>query len=185
MRGGPGLPAAVVARLLCAGRIRTALHDGRGTVRDLGRSHRIVSERQFRALLLRDGGCAHPGCGSRHRPEAHHVRHGSAAAAPTSPISCCCARRTITRITAATSRSSPARAAASGFVRGHGRELERRPDPARLLDTAGRVGDAVPADSGVTELAGGARLDRDWAVAVLAGRRERRRPVHGEPGQVA
>jgi hypothetical protein len=42
---------------------------------DVGATRRLVSNRQFRALLLRDGGCAHPGCGSRIGLEAHHVQH--------------------------------------------------------------------------------------------------------------
>lgn len=74
LESGPGLPDPVV-KMLCAGRIRTAVHAGSGTVLDLGRSHRVVSDRQFQALLLRDDGCAHPGCASRHGLEAHHVRH--------------------------------------------------------------------------------------------------------------
>jgi hypothetical protein len=76
--GGPGLPDDVVERLLCAGRMRTVLRAGRGPnadILDLGRSHRLVTERQFRALLLRDGGCAHPGCTRKLALEAHHVRH--------------------------------------------------------------------------------------------------------------
>ncbi|HEY8827550.1 MAG TPA: HNH endonuclease [Jatrophihabitantaceae bacterium] len=34
-----------------------------------------MSERQFRALPLRDGGCTHRGCGSTQGLEAHHLRH--------------------------------------------------------------------------------------------------------------
>ena len=74
--GGPGLPDTVVKRLTCAGRIRTAVHDQDGTVLDLGRSHRVVSERLYRALLLRDAGrCTHPGCANTRDLQAHHVRH--------------------------------------------------------------------------------------------------------------
>jgi hypothetical protein len=75
---GPGLPRPVIERLLCSGRIRTAVvakdQAGQCNVLDLGRSQRIVSERQFKALLLRDGGCSHPGCHSRNGLEAHHVK---------------------------------------------------------------------------------------------------------------
>jgi hypothetical protein len=35
----------------------------------------VVTKKQFHALLLRDGGCAYPACGSRHRLQAHHVWH--------------------------------------------------------------------------------------------------------------
>lgn len=37
---------------------------------------RLVSAKQFRALLLRDQGCCtYPGCGNTLGLEAHHVRH--------------------------------------------------------------------------------------------------------------
>jgi hypothetical protein len=71
---GPGLPDRVVRRLLCAGRIRTVLHDGAGNVLDVGRSHRLVTDRQYRALLLRQHRhCAHPGCPNTRNLDAHHV----------------------------------------------------------------------------------------------------------------
>jgi len=75
--GGPGLPDSVVQRLTCAGRIRTALQNQDGTMLDLGRSHRLVSDRLYRALLLRDDGCCctYPGCANTRDLEAHHVRH--------------------------------------------------------------------------------------------------------------
>jgi HNH endonuclease/Domain of unknown function (DUF222) len=74
--GGPGLPDRVVQRLLCSGRIRTALCDRAGNVLDLGRSQRLVSDKQYRALLIRDRGhCAHPGCTNRKNLDAHHVIH--------------------------------------------------------------------------------------------------------------
>ncbi len=73
---GPGLPPHVVKRLLCAGRIRTVLRDGAGTVLDVGRSHRLVTERQYRALLIRHGGhCAYPGCSNTRDLHAHHRVH--------------------------------------------------------------------------------------------------------------
>jgi len=75
---GPGLPDHVAQRLLCSGRVRAVLWarcDDRSDVLDLGRSHRVVSGRQFRALLLRDGGCTHPGGPATRGLQAHHVRH--------------------------------------------------------------------------------------------------------------
>src|SRR5882757_10004649 len=73
---GPGLPDRVIKRLLCSGRIRTAIHGRGATLRDLGRSHRLVTDRQYRALLLRDHGrCTHPGCTNTRGLEAHHIRH--------------------------------------------------------------------------------------------------------------
>ncbi|HEX7106911.1 MAG TPA: HNH endonuclease [Acidothermaceae bacterium] len=70
---GPGLPDAVVQRLLCDGRVRTLLvKDER--VLDVGRTHRLVTRKQYRALLKRYGGhCAHPGCSNTKNLHAHHV----------------------------------------------------------------------------------------------------------------
>ncbi|HEY0871562.1 MAG TPA: HNH endonuclease signature motif containing protein, partial [Acidothermaceae bacterium] len=73
--GGPGLPDEVVRRLLCDGRIRTVIHDG-PNVLDVGRSHRLVTDRQYRALLLRHHNhCAHPGCPNAKNLHAHHRIH--------------------------------------------------------------------------------------------------------------
>ncbi len=79
--GGPGLPDRVVQRLICDGRIRTVLHDNTSndspsTVLDVGRSHRLVTDRQYRALLARHHGhCAHPGCPNTKNLHAHHRIH--------------------------------------------------------------------------------------------------------------
>ena len=74
--GGPGLPDRVVLRLLCEGRIRTVIHDAANNVLDVGRSHRLVTDRQYRALLLRQHGhCAHPGCPNTKNLHAHHRIH--------------------------------------------------------------------------------------------------------------
>lgn len=70
---GPGLPDAVVQRLLCDGRVRTLLMRDE-QVLDVGRSHRLVTRKQYRALLKRHGGhCAHPGCANTKKLHAHHV----------------------------------------------------------------------------------------------------------------
>jgi len=72
---GPGLPQRVLDRLLCSGRLRTLLLDPDRQPLDVGWNNRVVSTRQWVALLARDGGCRHPGCGSRIGLEAHHVKH--------------------------------------------------------------------------------------------------------------
>lgn len=70
---GPGLPNAVVQRLLCDGRVRTLLMKDEHML-DVGRTHRLVTRKQYRALLRRQGGqCAHPGCPNTKRLHAHHV----------------------------------------------------------------------------------------------------------------
>jgi hypothetical protein len=74
--GGPGLPDRVVERLVCAGRVRTVAHDGANNLFDVGRSHRLVTDRQYRALMLRHHGhCAHPGCPNTKNLDAHHRVH--------------------------------------------------------------------------------------------------------------
>jgi HNH endonuclease len=45
-------------------------------VLDVGRSHRLVTDRQHRALMLRHHGhCAHPGCPNTKNLHAHHRIH--------------------------------------------------------------------------------------------------------------
>jgi hypothetical protein len=71
---GPGLPRALVERLLCAGRIRTVVLDGKTHVLDVGRSQRLVTDKQYRALLHRQHGhCGAPGCPNEANLHAHHV----------------------------------------------------------------------------------------------------------------
>lgn len=70
---GPGLPDSVVRRLLCDGRVRTLLTKDEHIL-DVGRTHRLVTKKQYRALLKRhDGHCAHPGCPNMKKLHAHHV----------------------------------------------------------------------------------------------------------------
>jgi hypothetical protein len=66
----------VIERLVCAGRVRTVIHDGANNLFDVGRSHRLVTDRQYRALLARQHGhCAHPGCPNTKNLHAHHRIH--------------------------------------------------------------------------------------------------------------
>ncbi len=71
--GGPIGPATA-RRLLCDAQIMPAVLSGDGQVLDVGRTERTFPPHLRRALALRDGGCAWPGC---HRPvgwcEAHHI----------------------------------------------------------------------------------------------------------------
>jgi hypothetical protein len=75
IHNGPALRRQVVERLLCSARMRAVAHGSDGSVLDLGRSRRTVTARQFRALLIRDHHCTHPGCTSIRGLEAHHVVH--------------------------------------------------------------------------------------------------------------
>jgi hypothetical protein len=63
-------------RLTCDATVIRAIMAGRSEVLDLGRSTRTPSLAQRRALVVRDGGCAFPGCDRPpHWCDAHHVRH--------------------------------------------------------------------------------------------------------------
>ena len=68
--------ASQARRLSCDAQIIPAVLGSEGALLDLGRSVRLASPDQIRALRVRDGGCSFPGCG---RPaswcESHHLRH--------------------------------------------------------------------------------------------------------------
>jgi hypothetical protein len=166
---GPGLPRAVIERLLCSGRLRTQLYRTDGSLFDLGRSQRLVSNKLFRALLARDGGCSHPGCHSRDGLEAHHVRHwlwGGRTDLANLVLLC---RRHHHSHHRGEFGIGIAPDATFVFRRPDGLVLERHIDPSRHLagvHPAGDHLDAAPRWTGTGE-----RLDRHWAIAVLTQRR--------------
>ncbi len=71
---GQTLSAAAVRRLACDAQLCTVLTDRHGQPLDVGRTQRLVPAPIRRALVIRDRGCAFPGCT---RPpawcEAHHI----------------------------------------------------------------------------------------------------------------
>ncbi len=70
---GP-IEAATAQRLSCTGRLVGAVVDKHGDVLALGRTKRLASRAQRRALLVRDHGvCQFPGCHQAHHLEAHHL----------------------------------------------------------------------------------------------------------------
>jgi hypothetical protein len=73
--GGP-LSAAAARRLGCDADITGVITDSAGMPLDVGRARRTVTPAQWAALVVRDGGCAFPGCT---RPPAwciaHHIIH--------------------------------------------------------------------------------------------------------------
>jgi hypothetical protein len=74
---GSGEPVApgTARRIACAGEILPAVLDGPSTVLDVGRSTRLFTGRLRDALVLRDGGCAFPGCDAQpSRCEGHHLQ---------------------------------------------------------------------------------------------------------------
>ena len=186
--GGPGLPDSVVQRLTCAGRIRTARQKQDGTVLDLGRSHRVVSERLYRALLLRDDGCCtYPGCANTRDLEAHHVRHWLYGG-PTNLANLVLLRRAGIRATASAMRRASQRPSRRGipnpaarpmrfrFRRADGRVLPHHVDPGQLTQDPTPVENEhadIPADAATTRWIGD-RLDRHYAISVLAQHRNNR-----------
>jgi hypothetical protein len=71
---GP-IPAATARRICCDATLTRILLDPDGHPLHLGRSQRLISPAQRRALALRDGGCIWPGC--HHPPrwcDGHHIR---------------------------------------------------------------------------------------------------------------
>ncbi|MFC5922309.1 HNH endonuclease signature motif containing protein [Micromonospora vulcania] len=73
--GGHLIPEAV-RRLACDASILPAILGGTGQVLDVGRQRRLITGPLRRALVLRDRGCAFPGCDRPPRwCDAHHLLH--------------------------------------------------------------------------------------------------------------
>ncbi|KAB1921737.1 DUF222 domain-containing protein, partial [Micromonospora sp. ALFpr18c] len=73
---GLHLTPETVRRLACDAAILPAVLGGTGQVLDVGRQRRLITGPLRRALVLRDGGCAFPGCDRPPRwCHAHHIHH--------------------------------------------------------------------------------------------------------------
>ena len=73
---GQTLSAETVRRLACDAAILPAVLNGNGQVLDVARQRRPFTGAIRRALVLRDRGCAFPGCDRPPRwTEGHHIRH--------------------------------------------------------------------------------------------------------------
>lgn len=73
VRGRGGIEPATAARLTCTGTLLGAVVDTHGDVLALGRSRRLVSKTQRRALMVRERMCQFPGCAQQRHLEAHHI----------------------------------------------------------------------------------------------------------------
>jgi hypothetical protein len=72
--GGPTLAPATAARLACDAKVQLLLDDRTGNRMYLGRSRRLASDAQVRALTARDGQrCQFPGCPHTRYLNAHHI----------------------------------------------------------------------------------------------------------------
>lgn len=69
---GP-LEPRTAERLACTGEVALAITDAGGEVLHLGRSRRLASRAQRRALRLRDTTCSFPGCHQSRHLDAHHT----------------------------------------------------------------------------------------------------------------
>jgi hypothetical protein len=172
--GGPGLPDRVVQRLLCDGRIRTVIQDGASHVLDVGRSHRLVTERQYRALLQRQHGhCAHPGCPNTKNLHAHHRIHWiHGGRTDLDNLLLLCERHHVAHH-AGEFHILPAGAGRFRFISSNGRDLSaplRRPANANTRPIEDEHPD-LAADA-ATSRWDGQRLDRHYAISVLAQRRQ-------------
>jgi len=172
--GGPGLPDRVVLRLICDGRVRTVIHDGASNVLDVGRSHRLVTDRQYRALLARQHGhCAHPGCPNTKNLHAHHRIHWiHGGRTDLNNLLLLCERHHVAHH-AGEFEIFTAGAGRFRFVSSDGRNLSapRRPsanaDSRPLEDEHAHV-----AADAATPRWDGQRLDHRYAISVLAQRRQ-------------
>ncbi|MEV7327587.1 DUF222 domain-containing protein [Micromonospora sp. NPDC093244] len=73
---GLRLTAETVRRLACDATILPTVLGGAGQVLDVGRQRRLITGPLRRALVLRDRGCAFPGCDRPPRwCDAHHIHH--------------------------------------------------------------------------------------------------------------
>jgi hypothetical protein len=164
----------VIERLVCAGRVRTVIHDGASNLFDVGRSHRLVTDRQYRALLIRQHGhCAHPGCPNTKNLHAHHRIHWlHGGQTDLDNLLLLCERHHVAH------HDGAFQIVAVGggrfrFVTSDGRDLSTaiRPDASR---NPGRIEDDHPdiAPDAATTRWDGQHLDRPYAISVLAQHRQ-------------
>ncbi|MGH3739036.1 MAG: DUF222 domain-containing protein [Micromonosporaceae bacterium] len=84
------ITAAEARRLACDAKIIPAVLGSDGELLDLGRTQRLVTPAQRRALNLRDRGCIHPGCTRPTRwTQAHHITEWTKAQGPSDLSNMC------------------------------------------------------------------------------------------------
>ena len=71
----PGISWPGARMMSCDAKVRALVRGADGKAVDLGRSQRLVSDKQRRLLTARDHGCRFPGCSNHRYVDAHHVVH--------------------------------------------------------------------------------------------------------------
>jgi hypothetical protein len=149
------------------------IHDG-ANVLDVGRSHRLVTDRLYRALLLRQHGhCAHPGCPNTKNLHAHHRIywiHGGRT--DLSNLLLLCERHHVGHH-GGEFEIFTAGAGKFRFVSSDGRDLSAPRRTSANEDTRpleDELADIAP--DAATSRWDGQRLDRHYAISVLAQRRQ-------------
>jgi hypothetical protein len=150
------------------------IHDGASNVLDVGRSHRLVTDRQYRALLLRQHGqCAHPGCPNTKSLHAHHRIHWiHGGRTDLDNLLLLCERHHVAHH-GGQFHIDTLGAGRFRFVSADGRNLSTPPRASASPDTRpieDEQADVAP-DAATTRW-DGQRLDRPYAISVLAQRRQ-------------
>ncbi len=73
---GSPLPESIAEHITCDGLLTPVFHEGSVPI-SVGRTQHIVPTRTRKIVILRDGGCAVPGCGATRHLEIHHIIHWS------------------------------------------------------------------------------------------------------------
>jgi len=143
-------------------------------VLDVGRSHRLVTDRQYRALLLRQHGhCAHPGCPNSKNLHAHHRIHWiHGGRTDLTNLLLLCERHHVTHH-AGDFEIYPAGAGRFRFISSDGHNLSASPRASANTDTRPLEDEYadIAADAATTRW-DGQRLQRHCAISVLAQRRQ-------------
>jgi hypothetical protein len=85
LEDGTPVPASVLAAAMCDCEITRVVIDAEGVPLDVGRSQRVFTGAQRRAVIARDRECAWPGCDSHARwDDVHHIRWWERDEGPTS-----------------------------------------------------------------------------------------------------
>lgn len=75
LESGSLITPEAARRIACDAALTELAHNG-GSTLDVGRTTRTIPPAIRTALIQRDGGCTHPGCGRPHRwCDAHHIHH--------------------------------------------------------------------------------------------------------------